>query len=95
LLGLAHIKNVEEPFIISSLHSSTKIGKKFKINLFNGSLYFFIFENLKEFDGIVGLDHLKKINARIDLSTGKIEHNSGSEDVQFAKYKDVNYTRYS
>jgi len=54
---------------------------------------FFILNCLKEFEGIVGLDFLKEVNAKINLEKNIIEYEGGKEALQFAEFKDVNFVK--
>jgi len=54
----------------------TKIEQKCLIHLF-----FFFLNNLNRYDGTVGLDLPKKVNAKIDLIKNIIEHDHGTEQI--------------
>ena len=61
------------------------------IKLFDRNSCFFILENFETFDAIIGRDFLKLIGANIDLERSQITYNSGIENLQFFKCKNVNY----
>lgn len=82
---------VATPFSVHSVNGQTPIKQKCYVNLFGTNSTFFILQTLTTFDGIVGLDLLKKINANIDLKKGIILYNSGSEIIEFFECKDVNF----
>lgn len=72
---------METPFEVTSIHGHTKIKQKCLIHLFNVKSYFFLLNNLNGYDGIVGLDVLKRVNAKIDLTKNIIEHDHGTEQI--------------
>jgi len=76
--GLKGIAAVENPFSVRSIHGHTKIEHKCLISLFIVRSQFFILKVLKDFDGIVGLDLLKQVNARLDLTKNILEKKSNS-----------------
>jgi len=87
---LKHIVPVETPFKVKSMHGSTNIQQKCLIYLFQVKSYFFLINTLKDFDGIIGLDLLKKVNATIDFTKNIIKTNYGSEQILFTTSPDVN-----
>jgi len=82
---------VETPFEVTSIHGHTKIKQKCLIHLFNVKSYFFLLNNLNGYDGIVGLDVLKRVNAKIDLTKNIIEHDHGTEQIFYSKCRNVNF----
>jgi len=67
--------------------------KKCFIHLFNTKNTLFNLNCLKEFEGIVGLDFLKEVNAKINLVKNIIEFEGSIEALQFAEFKDVNFVK--
>lgn len=82
---------METPFEVTSIHGHTKIEQKCLIHLFNVKSYFFLLNNLNGYDGIVGLDVLKRVNAKIDLTKNIIEHDHGKEQILYSKCRNVNF----
>lgn len=90
-MALKGIVPVDNSFTIHSIHGHNKIDKKCIINLFGVSSSFFILENLSTFDGIIGLDLLNRVNAKIDLKNGQIRFDHGVEKMKFLECKDVHF----
>jgi len=42
------------------------------------------------YDGLVGLDVLKRVNAKIDITKNIIEHDHGTEQIFYSKCRNVN-----
>jgi len=61
--------------------------------VFNVKTLFFIINNLRDFDGIIGLDLLKEVNAKLDF-TGNVLHTSnGNEKIWLTKAENVNFIK--
>lgn len=91
---LPEIKNilpVEKRFLVHSIHGKDSVKEKCYINLFGVNTPFFILNSLSTFDGIIGLDLLKRVNAKIDLKAGQLSYNTGVEKLNFFECKDVNF----
>jgi len=57
---LKNVIFVNKPFSVKSIHGHNTVNKKCILNLFNTTTTFFLLPNLTTFDGIIGLDLLKK-----------------------------------
>ncbi len=91
---LPEFKNVipaSTPFLVKSLHGNSHVNKKYRIKLFGVWADFFILPNMATFDGIIGLDLLKRVNTQIDLSSGVIRHDFGNEKLLFHECVNVNF----
>lgn len=91
--GLKGIRDTENQFIVKSIHGRNTISKKCIMNLFGINSVFFILDNLSTFDGIIGLDMLKQIEAKIDLTKENIYHSKGTEKLLFYNSKNVNHIK--
>jgi len=91
LPGLKGIVAADKPFTVKSIHGFTKINKKCLVSVFNVKTPFFILNDLKDFNGIIGLD--LQVNAKLDF-TGNVLHTSkGTEKIQFTKAENVNFIK--
>ena len=88
---LKGITATNEPFVVHSIHGNNKITQKCIVNLFGRNTYFFILDSLSTFDAIIGLDFLRQINAKIDLTKSYIFFSNGSEPLKFFKCMNVNH----
>lgn len=84
------IKSVAEHFRVKSINGSTLIKEKCEINILNHSTTFFILPCLNSFDGILGYDFLKEIEALIDIKAGILFHKTGKEQMNHFLCKQVN-----
>lgn len=91
LLELKHLVPVVTTFQVRAIHGSTNIEMQRLIYLFNVKSYFFIIDTLKHFDGIIGHDLLKKVNATIDYTNYQIKTSYGLEPILFASFSNVNF----
>lgn len=60
---------LQKPIFVKTIHGTSKINYYVKVRLFRSNLKFFVIEKLDKFDLIVGLDGLRQINAKIDLTS--------------------------
>lgn len=63
-----------KPFHINSIHNHKTIEYYYKINLLSEQHIFYIVKNLGKFDMIFGIRGLRKINAKIDLKSFRMEY---------------------
>lgn len=49
--------------------------------------------SLSTFDGIIGLDFLTQISAKLDFKSKEIQTQNGSEKIKFLKCANVNFTQ--
>jgi len=59
----------DKPFTVKSIHVFTKVNKKFLVSVFNVKTPFFILNDLKDFNGIIGLDLLKHTSKELKKSS--------------------------
>lgn len=91
--ALQNVTPVEKPFQVNSIHGGTKILQKCPIKLFNETSFFFILPSLKDFDGIVGLDLLMQVDAKLDFNNGIIRFKGGTQPLNFKTCPQVNFTQ--
>lgn len=84
------IESVTEPFKVKSINGSTLIREKCEINILNHTTTFYILPCLNSFDGILGYDLLKEIEALIDTKNGILFHKNGKEQINHFSCKQVN-----
>jgi len=83
----------DKPFTVKSIHGFTKINKKCLVSVFNVKMPFSILNDLKDFNGIIGLDLLKQVNAKLGFTGNVLQTNKGTEKIQFTKAENVNFIR--
>jgi len=84
---------VETPFSVKSIHGHTQITKKCLISIFQVESHFFLLNALKGFDGIIGLDLLKQVNAKLDFTKNMLQAGNATEKLQFTKSENVNFIK--
>ena len=84
------IKPVTKPFRIKSINGSTIIKDKCEITILNHTTTFFILPCLNSFDGILGYDFFKEIEALIDAKAGILFHKTEKEKINHLLCKQVN-----
>lgn len=84
------MKAVESPFLVKSIHGTNRVTRKCTINIFDTNSEFFLLPTLETFDGIIGYDLLREINANLDLNKLILKYKTGSENLQHLHCKDVN-----
>lgn len=89
--GLQGVTSVNRPFLVKSIHNTNRIKEKVRTNIFGIFTDFFVLPSLETFDGIIGLDILKTLNASIDLGKSKIFYANNVEPLYYDSCKDVNY----
>lgn len=87
---LKGVTPVEKPFNVNSVNGSNKITKKCKVNILGNTSTFFLLPALKTFDGIIGYDFLKEIDAKINFKTEIITHKNGQESIKHIKCSQTN-----
>jgi ribonuclease HI len=78
--------------LVKSLHGFNPVQKKCFMHLFSTTTTFFILPNLSTFDAIIGLDLLNRVNATLDFKNKILHTESGSEEIQFLRCANVNFT---
>jgi len=84
---------VESQFVIQSIHGSNSITKKCLLPMFGQKATFFILDNLSTFDGIIGLDLLKQVDAAISLKKGTLVAGGVQEKIHYHNCRDVNHSK--
>jgi len=59
--------------------------------VFNVKTPFFILNNLRDFDGIIGVDLIKQVNAKLDFTGNVLNTRIGNEKIRFTKAENVNF----
>lgn len=59
---------------VKTIHGESKITSFVKINIFNHDLCFFVLDDIGKFDIILGMDGLRRINAKIDITAFKMDY---------------------
>jgi len=90
---LKNVIFVNNPFFVKSIHGYNTVNKKCILNLFNTTTTFFLLPNLTTFDGVIGLDLLKKTDVVLDLKYRKLITKSNSEAIKILKCQNVNFTK--
>lgn len=90
--GLSGIVPAAKSFNVSSIHGSNIVTSKCYLSMFGVETQFFVLPQLSRFDGIIGLDLLKRVGAVVDLNREIIITNSGSEKLFFENCADVNFS---
>lgn len=84
------ITPINYPFQLRSINGVNKISEKCKVNILGSTATFFILPQLDTFDGIIGYDLLKDIEANINTKVGLIFHKNGKEKLNFFQCQEVN-----
>lgn len=87
---LKGVKLAPDPFFVKSINGKNFINKFCKMSLLNHVSTFYLLPQLSSFDGIVGYDFLKEINAKIDIEKNLLIYPGGQENLQLATQKSVN-----
>lgn len=79
---LIRLKN---PLLVGTIHGKSEITHYVKVNLFSHSLRFFVMNYLGNFDLILGMDGLRRINAKLDLMSFELKYTSRikSHEINF------------
>jgi len=89
---LKKIIHVERPFIVSSIHGSSKITNKCLLKIFGQTSPFFMLDTLSLFDAILGFDSLDKAGAVLDLKNKIMKYQNKTEQLNFHYCHSVNFT---
>lgn len=87
---LKGVKTVKNPFYVKSINGKNLIQRFCKISLLNHISSFYILPKLNSFDGIVGYDFLKEINAKIDFEKSFLTYPGGYQQLQLSTHTAVN-----
>lgn len=87
---LKGVESIANPFFVKSINGKNLINKSCKISLLNHVSTFYLLPQLSSFDGIIGYDFLKGINAKIDIGKNVLTHHKGQELLQLANQTSVN-----
>lgn len=87
---LQGVKPLEKPFNLKSINGTNLINRKCLINLLDNTSTFFLLSSLSTFDGIIGYDFLRQIDAKIDTVRGYLLYRNGKEKLQFLSCDQVN-----
>lgn len=60
--------------MVTTIHGKSKITSFIRINIFSHDLTFYVLDDVGKFDLIFGMDGLRRINAKIDLTALKMEY---------------------
>lgn len=66
--------SLSKPKFVKTIHGQSKISFYVKINVFKHDLRFFVLDEIGNFDLILGMDGLRRINAIIDLTSFKMTY---------------------
>lgn len=81
---------MDTPFTLKSLNGINFINRKCLINVLNHTSTFYLLNNLKTFDGIIGYDFLKEIGAKIDIDAGYLHYQNSYVKLQYLCCNQVN-----
>lgn len=87
---LPQVVPVNNKFCINSIHGSNQITDKCWFRIFGIKSSFFLLPQLSTFDGIVGLDLLKRVDGIISLKHSQLITNEGTEVLNYMECSDVN-----
>lgn len=68
---------LRKPLLVKTIHGRSEITHYVKVNLFSHDLKFFVTDYLGNFNLILGIHGLRKINAKLDLMSFKLIYNNG------------------
>lgn len=77
---------LRKPLIVKTIHGKSEITNYVKVNLFSHDLKCFILDFLGNFDLILGMDGLRKINAKLDLKSFKLMYTEIEKKTQFVNF---------
>lgn len=69
---------------VTTIHGISKISTCVKINIFSHDLTFYVLNDMGKFDLILGMDGLRKINAKIDLTAFKMEFLTKTQSIHYS-----------
>lgn len=90
--GLNGIVPADRPFKVSSIHGSNTINSMFAATMFGNETQFYMLPHLCRFDGIIGFDLLKQVDAFIDLKRDELITVAGREKLLYEKCSNVNFS---
>ena len=93
LENLKGLSEIPQKFFAESVHGISEISQKHILNIFNRNTIFYLLPELKSFDGIIGFDFLKSINAAIDLGTDKLNYDHGSVKIYVSKCNEISFLK--
>lgn len=89
--GLFSVIPVNKKFSVKSIHGSSVIDSKCQLSMFGSDAPFFFLDALDAFDGIIGNDLLKAVDASIHLGKEKLDTSHGTEPIHFLECSRVNF----
>lgn len=87
---LKGVKPVEKHFNVKSINGTNKIRQKCDVNILGKTSTFFLLPALQTFDGIIGYDFLREINAQINSKNGVLIHKNGEEPIKHFSCQQTN-----
>lgn len=93
LKNLKGLSEIPQKFTVESVHGTSEISQKTILNIFNKNAIFYLLPELKSFDGIIGFDFLKFINATIDLGENKLNYDHGSVKIYLTKCNEISFLK--
>lgn len=87
---LKGVQFVKYPFFVKSINGKNSINRFCKMSLLKNVSTFYILPQLNSFDGIVGYDFLKQINAKIDIAKNLLSYYGGHENLQVVTQESIN-----
>ena len=87
LLGVTALKHA---FNVNSINGTNEIKEKCEMILFGYRTTFYILPSLKKFDGIIGCDFLKEIQAIVDIGRDSLSFKKGNVPLLYEDRNVVN-----
>lgn len=85
------ISDLKQKFNVESIHGVSEVKKMCFMGLFNKKSIFYLLNELHSFDGIIGFDFLKSINANINLATDTLHYDGGAVKIYYSKCRKINF----
>jgi len=91
--NLKGVSKINKNFIAESIHGKSVISEKCTLNLFNQNAVFYLLPDLKSYDGIIGFELLKRVNANIDLKLDRLNFDGGFLKIFYSKCREIHFLK--
>lgn len=88
LVGVIPLKNT---FNVNSINGTNLITEKCGVVVFGYVTTFFVLPSLKNFDGIIGYDFLRRINARINIGNDTLSYKRNEDPIVYKSPQKINF----
>lgn len=88
--SLVGVVKLENKFNVNSINGKNLISERCGMVVFGYITTFFVLPSLKNFDGIIGYDFLKKIHAKVDAGKDKLLYRKNKTPIIYREQQQIN-----